>query len=105
MTRMMVKKNDMVVVLAGKDKGKRGKVLQVLHKRGKVLVDGVNVAKRHTRPRPPKEPRGGILEKTMPLWASKVMLICPHCSKPIRMARREADSGLVRFCKKCGKEI
>ncbi len=73
-----VKKDDTVVVLAGKDKDKRGKVLGVEPKRNKVLVDGVNVVRRHTKPRPPRFPQGGILEKTMPIDLSNVMLVCPQ---------------------------
>ena len=71
-----VRKNDTVVVLSGKDKDKKGKVLEVLPQKGKVLVDGVNIAKRHTKPRP-GQTQGGILEKALPLNASKVQLICP----------------------------
>lgn len=105
MVKQAIKKNDTVVVLSGKDKGKRGKVLKVLPKKDKVVVDGVNVAKRHTRPRPPKEPRGGILEKVMPLWSSNVMLVCPSCNKPSRMNKQEKGDSYSRVCKKCGKEI
>ena len=105
MEKMSIKKNDMVVVLSGKDKGKRGKVLKVLTKKGKLLVDGVNIAKRHTRPRPPKEPRGGILDKSMPLWTSKVMIVCPSCSKPAKTGKKDKGDGFSRVCKKCGKEI
>lgn len=100
-----VKKNDTVMVLSGKDKGKKGKVLKVLYKSEKVLVDGVNVVKRHTKPRPPKEPRGGILEKTMPLLACKVMVVCSHCSKPTRIKKEEREEKVLRICKQCGKEI
>lgn len=100
-----VKKGDLVVVLSGKGKGKKGKVLRVLLKDRKVLVDGVNIMKRHTRPRPPKVPRGGILEKALPMHLSKVMVVCPQCNQPTRISRvrSEESSRGQRLCKKCGK--
>lgn len=101
-----VKKDDTVMVLTGKDKGKKGKILQVLPAEGKVLVDGINVAKRHTRPRPPKIPQGGILEKALPVASSNVMLVCPKCSKPTRTGHSESAEGKSqRVCKKCGEVI
>ncbi|MBI2264358.1 MAG: 50S ribosomal protein L24 [Armatimonadetes bacterium] len=101
-----VKKDDNVMILSGRDKGKKGKVLQVLPDEGKVLVDGINVVKRHTRPRPPKIPQGGILEKALPICASRVMLVCPKCGKATRTGRKFMESGeKVRLCKKCGEQI
>jgi large subunit ribosomal protein L24 len=97
---MHIKKNDNVVVVSGKDKGKKGKVMQVLPDERKVLVDGINVVKKHTRPKPPKVPQGGIMEKAMPVDASNVMLVCPQCSAVVRAARKESH----RVCRKC-KEI
>lgn len=101
MPKMHVKKDDTVVVLTGKDEGKRGKVLEVLPGKKKVLVDGVNVMKKHTRPQPPKVPQGGILEKAMPINASNVMLVCPQCSVPTRVRREDKK----RFCRKCNEPI
>ncbi len=101
-----VKKDDTVVVLAGKDKDKRGKVLGVEPKRNKVLVDGVNVVRRHTKPRPPRFPQGGIIEKTLPIDLSNVMLVCPKCDKPTRIAAKVNDDGSrSRACKHCNEII
>ena len=104
-----VRKDDTVVVLVGKDRGKKGKVLEVHPGKNRVLVDGVNTVKRHTRPRPPKFPQGGILEKAMAIDASNVMLVCPSCSKPTRHARKAREeagaASMVRICKKCNEEI
>jgi large subunit ribosomal protein L24 len=104
-----VRKNDNVVVLAGKDRGKKGKVLEVFPEKQRVLVDNVNVVKRHSKPRPPRIPQGGILEKSMPIDASNVMLVCPRCSKPTRSAHKgvnkDGKTQQVRICKKCGEEI
>ena len=107
--KVHVRKNDNVVVLAGKDRGKKGKVLEVLPEKNRVLVDSVNTVKRHTKPRPPRFPQGGILEKSMPLAASNVQLVCPSCSKPTRVGHKQVDKDgkpvNVRVCKKCGEEI
>jgi large subunit ribosomal protein L24 len=106
MAKVHVKKNDNVVVLAGKD---RGKVLEVNPEKNTVLVDGVNTVKRHQKPRPPKFPQGGIVEKTMPLNASNVQLVCPRCSRPTRTGHKAHEengvTSYVRVCKKCGEEI
>ena len=101
---MNVKKDDIVVVLSGKDKGKQGKVLSADPKAGKVIVEGVNVASRHTKPRRQGE-EGGILKKETPIYACKVMRVCPKCSKPTREAYKLADGKKTRVCKKCGAEI
>lgn len=94
------------MVLSGKDKGKKAKVLNVFPQEGKVTVDGINVVKRHTRPRPPKVPRGGILEKAQPIPSSNVMLICPKCNKPTRIAKKIYEGGRrQRICKRCQEEI
>ena len=102
--KMNVKKGDTVVVLSGKDKGKQGKVVAALPKKGKVVVEGVNKVKRHTKPNQ-KAPQGGILVKEAPMHACKVMLVCPSCSKPTRVAHKEVSGKMVRSCKKCGEVI
>jgi len=103
--KMHVKANDTIMVLAGRDKGKQGKVISTDPKSGKVLVEGVNVAKRHKKPRKQGEP-GGIITKETPIYASKVMRICPKCSKQTRPAHRfNKDGTKVRVCKKCDAEI
>lgn len=101
-----VKRGDTVEVLSGKDRGKRGKILKVFPSERKLLVDGINVSKRHTRPQPPKVPQGGILEKAMPLYASRVMLVCPHCNKATRTGKKVfEDRSMARICRKCEKEV
>lgn len=103
--KLHVKKGDMVVVLSGKDKGKKGKVLEALPKKGKVVVEGVNKVKRHTKASQ-KLPQGGILVKEAALNSAKVMLVCPSCSKPTRIKKTALASGsMARTCKKCGEVI
>ena len=105
MTKMSIKKGDLVVVLSGKDKGKQGKVLEVQPKAGKVIVENVNIVSRHTKPRKQGE-EGGILKKEAPIYACKVQRVCPKCNKATRPAHKLlADGKKVRVCKKCGAEI
>ena len=101
---MNVKKNDTVVVLSGKDKGKQGKVLSVDPKAGKVIVEKVNVASRHPKPRRQGE-EGGIIQKETPIYACKVMTVCPKCNKATRVAHKIEGDKKVRVCKHCGAEI
>ena len=102
---MHIKTNDTAIVIAGRDKGKQGKVMSVDPADRKVLVEGVNVAKRHKKPRKQGEP-GGIITKETPIFASKVMRICPKCSKQTRPASRfDKDGTKIRVCKKCDAEI
>lgn len=106
MNKVHVKKDDKVVVISGKDRGKRGKILKVYPDVGRALVEGINMVKRHTRPRPPKVPQGGIIEKALPLASSKLMLVCSHCgvATKINYKRQDGDKK-VRVCKKCKEEI
>jgi len=102
---MRIKKDDLVQVILGKDKGKRGKVLKVIPREKKVLVQGVNIMKRHQRPIPQLR-EGGIIEREGAIYASKVMLVCPSCDKPTRVGLKFLEDGTkVRFCKKCGEVI
>ena len=102
---MHIKTNDTVVVLSGRDKGKQGKVMSADPKGGKVIVEGVSVAKRHKKPRKQGEP-GGIITMETPIYASKVMRVCPKCDKPTKPAHKFEDDGTkVRICKKCGADI
>lgn len=102
---MNIKKDDKVIVLSGKDKGKEGRVISADPKDGKVIVEGVNVAKRHLKPRKPGE-EGGIIKKETPIYASKVMRVCPKCGKPTREAHKFLKDGTKeRVCKKCGETI
>ena len=102
---MNVKKGDTIVVLSGKDKGKQGKVLKSDPKGGKVVVEGVNVAMKHRKPRKQNE-EGGIVKMETPIYACKVMLVCPKCGKPTRPAFRILEDGSkARVCRKCGETI
>lgn len=102
--KLHVRKGDTVYILTGKDAGKRGKVLQALPSRRKVVVEGVNVVKRHSRPTRAL-PQGGIVEKEAPIDSSNVMLVCSKCNKPTRVARKLVDDKYYRACKKCGEII
>ena len=105
MNKLSIRKDDTVIVLSGKDKGKQGKVLSVLPKESKVVVEGVNVVSRHTKPRKQGD-QGGIIKKEAPIYACKVQRVCPKCGKPTRAAHKLLDGGKkVRICKKCGAEI
>ena len=127
-----IRKGDTVVVLAGKDAGKRGTVERVIRRQAapssarsvfrrgssaggvSVVVEGLNIAKRHTKPRQsagtndrvPKIQQGGILEIAQPLPIGKVMLVCSHCDKPTRIAHKVLDNGRrVRVCRHCGEQL
>ncbi len=103
--KMHVKKDDMVVVIAGKDKGKSGKVVRVFSDRGKVVVEGINMVKRHVRPNR-LNTQGGIIEKEAALSGANVMLLCGACNKTSRTGKRLlADGTKVRFCKKCNEIV
>ena len=99
--RMKVKKGDSVMVISGKNAGKKGKVLDVLPKDRRVLVEGVNMVKRHQKPSQGM-PQGGIIDKEAPLDVSNVMVMCNKCSGPVRVGRKESGDSRVRYCKKCG---
>ena len=101
---MNIKKNDTVIVLSGKDKGVKGKVLRAIPKENKVIVEKVNVATCHTKPRRQGE-QGGIVKAEGAIYASKVMPVCPKCGKAVRVGHVEKDGKMVRVCKKCGAEL
>jgi len=99
-----VKKGDMVMVLTGKDSGRRGKVLRVLPSEQKVLVENLNMVKRHTKPTN-TNPQGGIVDRPSPMPLGKVMVVCGKCNKPTRvgMKAKEKEPGkFTRICKRCG---
>ena len=104
MKKLSIRKDDVVVVLSGKDKGKQGKVLEVQPKAGKVIVENINMVSRHQKPRQQGE-EGGIIQKEAPLYACKVQRVCPKCNKPTRVAHKVEGGKKVRVCKKCGAEI
>ena len=100
-----VKKNDQVRVLAGKDRGKTGRVLQVMPAKGLARVEGIHFHKRHTRPNPQKNIKGGVVEREGPIHVSNLMVICNQCKKPSRLIRKVLEDGRrVRACRKCGAE-
>jgi large subunit ribosomal protein L24 len=96
---MRIKKGDTVIVISGKDKGKKGKVLEVFPDKETLIVERANVAKRHLKPT--RDFQGGIIEKALPLKASKVMLVCPRCSEPARVKKQKKGDSLARVCGRC----
>jgi len=96
-----VRKGDTVVVVAGKERGKRGRVLKVLPLKNRVIVEGVNMIKRHTRPNPQRNIKGGIVEREGALHASNVQLVCPDCGKVTRIGHEMRGDRKVRVCRKC----
>ena len=101
---MNIKKNDVVIVLSGKDKGVKGKVLEAMPAKEMVIVEKVNVATCHTKPRKQGE-TGGIVKKETPIRACKVALYCPKCDKGVRVGFKVEDGKKTRICRKCGAEI
>jgi large subunit ribosomal protein L24 len=100
-----IRKNDEVIVLSGKDRGKKGRVLRVSPSKGTAVVERVNLVKKHTRKNPQKNQSGGILEKEAPIQLSKLMVVCPNCSKPSRLGSKQTGEGRSRVCKHCGTEL
>ena len=97
-----VKKNDNVVVLSGRDRGKRGRVLRVVPTTNRVVVEGVNFIKKHTKPNPQRNIQGGIVEREASLHASNVQIVCPECGTQTRIGRKVLGDGRkVRVCRKC----
>lgn len=95
-----IKKGDNVMVISGKDRGKTGAVERVLVDKEKVLIAGVAIAKHHLKPSK-KDPQGGIVTMPTPIAVSNVMLVCPHCGKPVRIAQRVSATTKERICRKC----
>ena len=103
MARLHIKRDDKVVVISGKDKGKTGKVLMTEPKTGRVIVEKVNMVTKHEKPKGQGKP-GGIMHQEAPLYASKVMLVCGKCGKATRLGFKMLEDGeKVRVCKKCGE--
>ena len=101
---MNIRKNDTVVVLSGKDKGKQGKVLGTVPSEAKVVVEGINMVTCHIKPRKQGE-TGGIVQREAAMYASKVQVVCPKCGKATRVADKIEDGKKSRICKKCGAEL
>jgi len=97
-----IRKNDTVLIITGKDRGKRGRVLKVLPEKNRLIVEGMNLIKRHTRPNPGKNVKGGIVEREASLHASNAQLVCPECGAQTRVGRKVLGDGRkVRVCRKC----
>ena len=101
---MKIKKNDTVLIIACKDKGKKGKVLKSLPKENKIIVEGLNLAKKHQKPRRSGE-KGQVVEVSRPLSVSNVKLICPKCGQGTRVGYKTTETDKFRICKKCQSEI
>jgi large subunit ribosomal protein L24 len=104
MTKLSIRTGDKVKIIAGKDKGKEGRVLATLPHKERLIVERINIVKKATRPTQ-RNPKGGILEIEAPLHVSNVMIVCPKCSQASRIGRKREDGTRVRVCKKCGNEI
>lgn len=105
MAGVRVRSGDQVLVIAGKDKGKKGKILKVIPEKNRVVVEGVNIAKHHRRPTG-KVMQGGIQEEPAPIHASNVMLVCRDCGQPARTGRKFLEDGSkVRVCRRCGEVV
>ena len=104
MNSLKIKKNDTVVVLSGKDKGKQGKVLGTVPSEAKVVVEGINMVTCHVKPRKQGE-TGGIVQREAAMYASKVQVVCPKCNKGTRIAHKIEGGKKIRVCKHCGAEL
>ena len=108
MSNLKIKKGDQVKVVTGKEAGKTGKVLRVDVGAGKIVIERLNMMKKHTKPNPKKNPQGGVIEREAPIDVSNVMLVCPACGQATRVGYRITDDGnKVRVCRQanCGKDM
>lgn len=102
---MQIRKNDSVMVISGKERGKTGKVLRVNPKEDAVIIERINVVKRHTKPRGPQQ-AGGIVEKEAAIPASNIMIMCDKCNAPVRIGKKIlTDGNKVRVCRRCGEAL
>jgi large subunit ribosomal protein L24 len=104
MNTLHVRKDDTVMIISGKDRGKTGKVLEVSPKEEKVIIEGRNMVTKHVKPRRQGQ-LGGIVKAEGPIYACKVMPVCPKCKKATRVGHELSDSGKIRICKKCGAAL
>ncbi len=103
--RAQIRKNDTVMVITGRERGKTGKVLRVLPEKNRALIERLNLVKRHTKARGPQMPHG-IVEKEAPIHLSNLMLVCDKCNVPVRMGKRVLEDGrAVRVCRRCGDQL
>lgn len=101
----MIKKNDNITIISGKDRGKSGQVLKIFPKQDRILVEGVNMRKKHIRPKKAGE-KGQTVQMPMPIHISNAMVVCKNCSKRTRIGKKILGNGVkIRVCKKCGSEI
>jgi large subunit ribosomal protein L24 len=102
---VQIRKNDSVMVISGKERGKTGKVLRVLRDQDGVIIERLNIVKRHSKPRGPQQP-GGIVEKEAPIHVSNLMIMCDKCNAPVRIGHKELGDGRkVRVCRSCGEAL
>lgn len=101
---MKIKKGDLVKIISGKDRGKTGKVTHAFPKENKIVIEGVNIHKKHTRPKKQGQ-KGQVVQMPMPIHVSNAMIVCSSCSKPSRIASKKVGAKKVRVCKKCKGEI
>lgn len=102
---MEIRKNDSVMVIAGKERGKTGKILRVLPEKSAVIVERLNIVKRHSKPRGPQQP-GGIVEKEAAIHSSNVMIMCDKCNAPVRIGQKIlADGKKIRICRSCNEAL
>jgi len=101
---MKIKKGDTVKIISGKDRGKTGKVTHAFPRENKIVVEGVNIHKKHTRPKKQGQ-KGQIIQMPMPIHVSNAMIICSNCSRPARIASKKVGTKKIRVCKKCNGEI
>ena len=105
MVKMKIRKGDKVKILSGKDKGKTGKVMQVIPSESKIIVEGVNISVKHKKPRG-RYQQGGLVNQESPIYASKTMVVCKSCGEPTRIAKKELEDGSrVRACKNCNEQV
>jgi large subunit ribosomal protein L24 len=106
LNKLHVRKNDQVKVLAGKDRGKQGKVLRIIRDKGRVIVEGINFRKKHTRANPAKGIQAGITQQEAPMQTSKLQIVCPECGKQTRVKHKILeDKSKQRLCAKCGGNL
>ena len=106
MGKVKIKKNDQVLVTAGKDRGAKGRVLRVNPDKGTAVVERVNMIKRHTKGNPQRQIQGGILEREAAIRIANIQVICPDCQKPARLGRKRLEDGSgVRVCRRCGATL
>ena len=102
---MQIRKNDSVIVIGGRERGKTGKVLRVVPDKDAVIIERLNIVKRHTKPRGPQQP-GGIVEKEAAIHASNIMILCDKCNAPVRVGHKIlADGQKIRICRRCNEAL